>query len=201
MKFFKFKIKEKNSINNIKSINTQELSKLVNDINNIISMIINNTNNVNTFICNNCKNNIMYESINDSLNTQIVACDLIKIIINKINIISKNLEPNLSPTNIYILSQKCLNIMINLFSSKNLKYTLNIDKNKFDVDNLYQTDETWLFIIIMNFLINAKKYTLIGEIKLDVILTSNNYIKFTITDTGKGIPKNKIKLLFNKKKN
>ena len=49
--------------------------------------------------------------------------------------------------------------------------------------------------ILLNFLTNASKYTSSGSITLGYEITDNE-IKFYVKDTGCGIPKDKIKLLF-----
>jgi CheY-like chemotaxis protein len=58
-----------------------------------------------------------------------------------------------------------------------------------------QCDESWLWDIVINLLSNAKKFTVTGYIEININF-SENYIIYTIIDTGVGITSDRVKLLF-----
>jgi signal transduction histidine kinase/CheY-like chemotaxis protein/HAMP domain-containing protein len=73
-----------------------------------------------------------------------------------------------------------------LAEEKKLKFFLNIPKGK---NLLVNTDRIKLEQIINNLLVNAIKFTELGEVKLSIELLENNSVKFIISDTGIGISK------------
>lgn len=57
-----------------------------------------------------------------------------------------------------------------------------------DVPIEIETDEIKLKQILINIISNAIKFTNTGSIILEVQKDKDNYIRFTVTDTGEGIP-------------
>ena len=89
-------------------------------------------------------------------------------------------------------------ILLSKAIEKNIRLSKNIDKNI--PDNL-TGDPTRLSQILLNLLGNAIKFTDKGEIKIEVdILTQNEKsieLMFTVSDTGIGIPEEKLNVIFN----
>lgn len=92
--------------------------------------------------------------------------------------------------------------MLQLFGSKAIEKNIQLTK-KYDesIPELILGDPMRLRQIIINLLSNAVKFTPKGEVTLNVHLLSEDAqkvtIEFALTDTGIGIPKNKLKLIFN----
>ena len=63
---------------------------------------------------------------------------------------------------------------------------------------LIQTDWEKLKSILLNILDNAIKFTDKGEVKLSVVQGANGNVSFVVSDTGIGIPKDFIPLIFDK---
>jgi len=76
---------------------------------------------------------------------------------------------------------------------KNLKFIIETPKRK---NILLDTDKNKLDHILSNLLMNAIKFTDKGEVKLLIELIDNNSIKFSVIDTGIGIPEEKQELIF-----
>ncbi|QMU77066.1 response regulator [Streptacidiphilus sp. PB12-B1b] len=58
------------------------------------------------------------------------------------------------------------------------------------------TDEVMLARILRNLLSNGLKFTLRGEVRLDVRRESEQWLTFTVTDTGVGIPEDQLEKVF-----
>jgi signal transduction histidine kinase/DNA-binding response OmpR family regulator len=78
---------------------------------------------------------------------------------------------------------------------KNLDFTVNIEE---DVPRWIETDSMRMEQILKNLLSNALKFTPRGSVRLDIALDrqSAEKIRFTVTDTGIGIPKEKQQVIF-----
>ncbi len=178
----------------VSNLTDYELNKYVVDSNNILGMI---TTSIESLILYLEKDVFKTEFfLNESLKNQLVACELMKMLINKIILSSNSLEPKLKAINIILLIEKSMNIMNTLFVSNNNSYIFECSINK---NKLYLTDESWISMIIINFLINAKKNTKNGYITIK-IYELDNKIRIEIIDTGNGVPIDRRANLFKKNK-
>ncbi len=62
----------------------------------------------------------------------------------------------------------------------------------------FETDPNILSEIISLLVDNAVKYTLKGEITIDYEMIRNEWVKFSVSDTGIGIPENEFKYIFDR---
>ncbi|MEO9871832.1 ATP-binding protein [Ekhidna sp.] len=60
----------------------------------------------------------------------------------------------------------------------------------------YVCDGVRLTQVLNNLISNAVKFTEEGEVELDICLSENGFVQFTVKDTGIGIPSDKIDLIF-----
>jgi signal transduction histidine kinase len=81
--------------------------------------------------------------------------------------------------------------------AKKLGFTLHVDES---LDRLFTSDETRLGQVLHNLLSNAIKFTDAGSVHVHVTNQGDGYqgicVKFAITDTGIGIAKDKLRLIF-----
>ncbi|MCC6287550.1 MAG: response regulator [Chitinophagaceae bacterium] len=102
-----------------------------------------------------------------------------------------------APFNLKAFMQKIVSSFTAPVSSKNLGFKIDIDSQS---DTEIYGDETRLHQVMNNLLANAIKFTEKGtigiEVKLKNTTSSNTDIYFAITDTGIGIPQNKIRQIF-----
>ena len=81
--------------------------------------------------------------------------------------------------------------------NKELEYTYMVEP---DVPSLFRSDPARLRQILTNLIGNAVKFTRRGKVALQVSLVEENNthatVRFNITDTGIGIPKNKLESIF-----
>lgn len=80
--------------------------------------------------------------------------------------------------------------------SKNVKLNLkiNVPNKEFG----FETDPYILGEVLSLLVDNAVKYTMKGEINIDYEMIRNEWVKFTISDTGIGIPENEHKYIFDR---
>ncbi len=190
-------VEYKNKDLEILDLTKDDLNKFITNLNNILAMIINSIESLNIHINKNDNNFDIF--IKDSLKNQLIACELMKILINKLTLEYNNLEPKLESANLIIIIEKLIEIMSTLFNSTNVEYLIDID-NEFDKTKTYITDISWISLILLTLLTNAKKYTDEGSIKIKLNLLEN-ILKISVIDTGCGIAKKKKKFLFTKKDN
>lgn len=102
------------------------------------------------------------------------------------------------PTNIKTLVSEIENIFNLELKRKNLKFTKLINTN--GIEQLLNIDQLKFKQILINLLNNSIKYTDSGKISLSIILSSVSKsqvdLDLTIEDTGKGIPKSRLKEIF-----
>jgi signal transduction histidine kinase/CheY-like chemotaxis protein len=97
--------------------------------------------------------------------------------------------------NLYSLLGDIMDTMSTRAQDKHLELVLDIDPNlprwiRIDPDRVKQ--------VLVNLLSNAIKFTEKGEVLLKVENSTDELLKFTVSDTGCGIPKNKQSQLFSK---
>ncbi|MGV8877682.1 MAG: response regulator [Sphingobacteriaceae bacterium] len=82
-----------------------------------------------------------------------------------------------------------------LAKEKNLELIISVDA---DVSLSIETDKMRLEQILKNLLSNALKFTAQGQVTLNVLNADQggNFLIFSVTDTGMGIPENKQQLIF-----
>src|SRR5690606_11274582 len=80
--------------------------------------------------------------------------------------------------------------------SKNIKLNLKIDVPNKEFG--FETDANILGEILSLLVDNAVKYTIKGEISLGYEMVRNEYVKFSISDTGIGIPESELKHIFDR---
>ncbi len=78
------------------------------------------------------------------------------------------------------------------------KVTFNLKKGNESHDFTIMTDDFRLSQVFNNLIGNAIKFTPEGQITFGYKLTQNRYIEFFVSDTGIGIPNNKIRLIFDR---
>ncbi|MXV51810.1 response regulator [Pedobacter sp. HMF7647] len=96
-----------------------------------------------------------------------------------------------------VTPREVVNDLQSLFSpiarEKNLALNISIAEN---APQQFETDRMRLDQILKNLLSNALKFTTKGSVNLEIDTTDDSNIKFVVTDTGIGIPKEKQKLIF-----
>lgn len=135
------------------------------------------------------------------LNSLKFASDNLLLIINDILDFTKldagKMQLDLHPCNFITLVENMRCIYENMAAEKGLKLFLNIDKH---IAQSYEMDETKLSQILGNLAGNAIKYTNNGRVNIDVTKvagdTQYDQLRFTVTDTGVGIPKKSFKEIF-----
>lgn len=80
-----------------------------------------------------------------------------------------------------------------LVREKGLKFTIN---RKCDTRIVIITDRVRVTQVLINLLGNAVKFTEKGYVELSVAITSDNYLVFTVSDSGIGIPEEVQKYIF-----
>lgn len=80
-----------------------------------------------------------------------------------------------------------------LVYEKRLRFTIN---RKCDTRIIITTDKGRVTQVLINLLGNAVKFTDKGNIELSVAMTDDNYLVFSVSDTGIGIPEDAQKIIF-----
>lgn len=133
--------------------------------------------------------------INTSANSLL---EIINDILDVSKIESGNFSISLDKTDLYSLCEHIIELFSNKALEKNIKLICNIDTN---IPLEVITDKVRLRQVISNILSNAIKFTpLQGEVKLNVILIKENKktstIRFEVLDSGIGIQKDKLTMIF-----
>jgi signal transduction histidine kinase/CheY-like chemotaxis protein len=129
------------------------------------------------------------------LNSLKFASNNLLLIINDILDFTKleagKMQLDIQPCNFHTLIENLRAVYENIATEKGLKLFLNVDKN---VGESYELDETKLSQILGNLIGNAIKYTETGRVDINITNIkadkTYDYLRFTITDTGVGIPRN-----------
>ena len=106
---------------------------------------------------------------------------------------SGTLELDLSVFNIANRLQNIPELINSDVRNKNLGFTMNLDAS---LPELIEGDAKRIRRLILSLLENSIKFTDTGSVSLDVIY-NNNDLEITVSDTGKGIPTDKLNQIFN----
>ena len=142
------------------------------------------------------------ESQREYINAIKVSGDALIVLINDILDIAKVDSGKMFFEQIPLNLSASISTMLNLFEAKITEKNLELSV-KFDhtIPQILIGDPLRLRQIILNLLSNAVKFTAIGKITVSVHLLKEDEekvtIEFAITDTGIGIPKEKLSLIFN----
>lgn len=108
-----------------------------------------------------------------------------------------NMQLESAPVNLKQLARQTLHTIKFKLENKDLKLNSALDPN---IPELVLADSTRLYQIMMNLLGNAIKFTSKGEVELSLQVVKEDqdgvHIKFCVSDTGIGIPPDKIKSIF-----
>lgn len=137
----------------------------------------------------------------DQINTVHRSAESLLVILNDILNFSKieagKVELEITPFDINDLIADVADLMSTTAYEKGLEIITSIDKN---IPNSLNFDHGRVKQIICNLVNNSIKFTSVGEIlikvDLDKIIDNTYYIKFSIFDSGIGIPTEKSELLF-----
>ncbi len=84
-------------------------------------------------------------------------------------------------------------VFLPLANEKNIEFSIHLAE---DVPAQVHTDSLRLEQVLKNLIANALKFTAKGSVTLDIAVTRDNRIAFTVTDTGIGISPDKQQLIF-----
>ena len=142
---------------------------------------------------------IMFDTIVSDLSTVVGSCNMLEYIVTDILDIQKLDSNKLEICNKWTkIDTFVIDISKTISQKIDEKQTITF-KKIYDIDIILYFDAYRMKQILLNFLTNAIKYTIKGEIILLIEEKENSY-KFSINDTGRGIPdeaKNKIFQPFN----
>jgi signal transduction histidine kinase/CheY-like chemotaxis protein len=135
------------------------------------------------------------------LNSLKFAANNLLLIINDILDFTKletgKMKLDVHPCNFRDLIENLRQVYDNIAMEKGLKLFLNIDQG---VGESYELDETKLSQILGNLIGNAIKYTEAGKVEINITKLKaekdQDLLRFTITDTGVGIPQVSYKEIF-----
>jgi signal transduction histidine kinase/CheY-like chemotaxis protein len=118
-------------------------------------------------------------------------------IIDIAKIESKQLKLFIQPTNINRLLNELYNVFCELRKKDNKKQIKLSQKMDCEFNYIINTDSQRLKQILTNLIENAFKYTDKGKIEIG-FETTNQAVVFYVSDTGIGIPKDKLNLIFDR---
>lgn len=124
-----------------------------------------------------------------------------------LNMIDNTIHLSKIETKTVVISKKFCNIngiirdiynkyLILIPDSKQIKLNLNIDVPNKEFG--FETDPNILGEILSLLVDNAVKYTIKGEINISYEMVRNEWVKFSISDTGIGIPEEEFKHIFDR---
>ncbi len=105
---------------------------------------------------------------------------------------SREVEINISNCNIFKLVNDTYEMFTDDAKLKNIKYVL---ENEIYDGTTLNTDCAKLEFIIINYINNALKFTSQGEIVVSASIVDKKFL-FSVKDTGKGIPEDKLLVIF-----
>jgi PAS domain S-box-containing protein len=129
------------------------------------------------------------------------ASENLKVIINDILDLASIESGKLKFEKINFNLDKTIRSLVDTFRLQSQEKGIKLEyKKDAKIPNVYIGDPVRLNQILINLISNALKFTQHGSISisvsLDKIIHSENYVKFEIRDTGIGIPKSKLKTIF-----
>lgn len=137
------------------------------------------------------------DEIRKYVNIQKTASDALLMLVNDILDNSKleadHLKLEQIDFNLRSILQSCVDLFAIKAQRKNIKLLLEVDER---ISNNYVGDPNRLSQVLINFISNSLKFTEKGEIKISVRLDEKQKILFSVADTGVGIPKEKLKDIF-----
>lgn len=142
------------------------------------------------------KDNENYIELYSNLKTANNACNMLSHIVNDILDVKKIADGKLViQKNNIIINDFLIHLvkMINVKLNEKPHIKFNINTN--NINTIY-TDEHRLLQILLNFITNSLKFTDNGCIDLIIEQEENNYIKFSVMDTGVGIDPKYFKNMF-----
>lgn len=133
--------------------------------------------------------NNQLEYINIVNESAVILMDLINDVLDFSKIEAGKLELNIEEIDLFLLTHQVISLFKHQANLKNIDLILNIDQN---VPQFIYADSVRLKQIIVNLIGNALKFTMVGQIQLDIneIPSSNkdfSTINFSVKDTGIGI--------------
>ena len=133
--------------------------------------------------------NNQLEYINIVNESAVILMDLINDVLDFSKIEAGKLELNIEEIDLFLLTHQVISLFKHQANSKNIDLILNIDQN---VPQFIYADSVRLKQIIVNLIGNALKFTMVGQIQLDIneIPSSKkdfSTINFSVKDTGIGI--------------
>ncbi len=133
--------------------------------------------------------NNQLEYINIVNESAVILMDLINDVLDFSKIEAGKLELNIEEIDLFLLTHQVISLFKHQANLKNIDLILNIDHN---VPQFIYADSVRLKQIIVNLIGNALKFTIVGQIQLDIneISSSNedfSTINFSVKDTGIGI--------------
>jgi PAS domain S-box-containing protein len=138
---------------------------------------------------------------NTALNSANALLDLINDILDLAKIESGKTEINIQQIHFFELLETILDVLSFQAHKKGLELLLDLDLR---IGDLIETDELKLKQVLINLLNNALKFTAKGQVVLKVALINRLkegeneqlVLRFSVADSGIGIPKNKQQLIF-----
>lgn len=111
---------------------------------------------------------------------------------------SGKMDLSIEKANVYDIVSQVINVILYQSQKKNIELLLNIEQG---LPEAIWLDESRLKQILINLLGNAVKFTELGEIELKVeklnLDSKNIILRFSVRDTGIGIPREKQQHIFN----
>ncbi|TDD74158.1 PAS domain-containing hybrid sensor histidine kinase/response regulator [Flavobacterium caseinilyticum] len=129
------------------------------------------------------------EYINIVNESAVILMDLINDVLDFSKIEAGKLELNIEEIDLFLLTHQVISLFKHQANLKNIDLILNVDQS---VPQFIYADSVRLKQILVNLIGNALKFTMVGQIQLDIIaIESSNKefstINFSVKDTGIGI--------------